>query len=147
MMELPKMFTIETGNVSWFPEDLELYNKHNYSLMESVISTLVRIFTFAMGIVAQRIFYKMMKRFPGRVINQVLYPHMVINALHFLINKLHDWILTIKVKPYIFAIQEVNSNSFGLYEVQLYSKVIVPISTVTARNSTTSYINQNVMQR
>ena len=55
--------------------------------------------------------------------------------------------IALKNQPYIFAIQEVNSNSFGLYEVQLYSKVIVPISTVTARNSITSYINQNVMQR
>ena len=64
-------------NVSWLPEDLILYDNQS-GLVESVIFTLIRFITLVMAIIVHRAFYKLMKRLPGRAINQIMYPYMVI---------------------------------------------------------------------
>jgi hypothetical protein len=63
-------------NVTWSLEDLELYDDR-IGVGESTIFTISKTILFAIGIIAQTTFYKMMKRLPGRVINQILYQHMV----------------------------------------------------------------------
>ena len=63
-------------NVNWPHEDLELY-ENRVGFVEAAIFTTAKIVILAMAIVAYRTFYKMMKRLPGRAINQILYPHMV----------------------------------------------------------------------
>ena len=63
-------------NVTWSHEDLELYD-NRFGIMEATIFSMVNTIMLAMGVIAHRIFYKMMKRLPGRAINQILYPHMV----------------------------------------------------------------------
>ena len=63
-------------NVTWSHEDLQLYDNH-FEVPEATIFTTVNAIILAMGIIAHRTFYKMMKRLPGRAINQILYPHMV----------------------------------------------------------------------
>ena len=69
-------------DVTWSLEDLELYD-HRIGVGEATIFTISKTVVLAMGIVAQKTFYKMMKRLPGRVINQILYPHMV-RAIHII---------------------------------------------------------------
>ena len=66
-------------NVTWSDEDLKLYKnlKNLMGVEEAIIFTIAKVVIFAMAIVAHRTFYKMMKRLPGRVINHILYPHMV----------------------------------------------------------------------
>ena len=63
-------------NVTWSHEDLELYD-NRFGIMEATIFSTVNTIMLAMGVIVHRIFYKMMKRLPGRAINQILYPHMV----------------------------------------------------------------------
>ena len=63
-------------NISWSPEDLELYENHS-NLFASCIFTTARVITLIMAIIVQRAFYKLMKRLPGRAINELLYPNMV----------------------------------------------------------------------
>ena len=63
-------------NVTWFPGDLKVYN-NQVGTVEATILTAVKIIVMAMAVIAQRTFYKMMKRLPGRPINHLLYPHMV----------------------------------------------------------------------
>ena len=67
-------------DVTWSIEDLKLYD-HHIGVGEATIFTISKTIVLAMGIIAQKTFYKMMKRLPGRVINQILYPHMV-RAIH-----------------------------------------------------------------
>ena len=64
-------------NISWFHEDLELL-KHSFDLTVSLVFTAVRFITLILAIVVHRAFYKLMKRLPGRAINQIIYPYMVI---------------------------------------------------------------------
>ena len=64
-------------NISWSYEDLELL-ENNYDFTISLIFTVVRSMTLILGIVVHRAFYKLMKRLPGRAINQIIYPYMVI---------------------------------------------------------------------
>ena len=64
-------------NVSWFLEDLKLYDDQ-YGYLESVSFTVARLVTLIMAIIVHRAFYKLMKRLPGRPVNQMIYPHMVI---------------------------------------------------------------------
>ena len=63
-------------NVSWFLEDLERY-ENPYGFLESLSFTLARLITFIMAIIVHRAFYKLMKRLPGRAVNQIIYPYMV----------------------------------------------------------------------
>ena len=63
-------------NVSWFLEDLELYDGQ-YGFSESFCFTVARLVTLIMAIIVHRAFYKLMKRLPGRAINQIIYPYMV----------------------------------------------------------------------
>ena len=64
-------------NISWSYEDLELL-ENNYDFTISLIFTVVRSITLILGIIVHRAFYKLMKRLPGRAINQIIYPYMVI---------------------------------------------------------------------
>ena len=63
-------------NVSWFLEDLELY-ENPFGFLESISLTVARLVTFIMAIIVHRAFYKLMKRLPGRAVNQIIYPYMV----------------------------------------------------------------------
>ena len=72
-------------NVSWSLEDLELYD-NPYGFLESFNFTIARLMTFILAIIVHRAFYKLMKRLPGRAVNQIIYPYMVrylfYNGLH-----------------------------------------------------------------
>ena len=63
-------------NVSWFPEDLVRYD-YQYGFLESLFFTVLRTVTLIMAIIVHRAFYKLMKRLPGRAVNQLIYPFMV----------------------------------------------------------------------
>ena len=63
-------------NVSWLPGDLEIYENYSDPL-ESGIFTMARIITLIMAIIVHRAFYKLMKRLPGRAVNEIIYPNMV----------------------------------------------------------------------
>ena len=63
-------------NVSWSIEDLELYDGQ-YGFSESFCFTVARLVTLIMAIFVHRAFYKLMKRLPGRAVNQIIYPSMV----------------------------------------------------------------------
>ena len=63
-------------NVSWFPEDLVGYD-YQYGFLESLFFTVLRLVTSIMAIIVHRAFYKLMKRLPGRALNQIIYPFMV----------------------------------------------------------------------
>ena len=71
-----KQIDLLAMNVTWFPKDFEVYD-NQVGIVEATILTFVKIITLGMAVIAQRTFYKMMKRLPGRVINHILYPHMV----------------------------------------------------------------------
>ena len=68
-------------NVSWFIEELEPYN-NQYGFLESIGFTVARLVTLIMAIIVHRSFYKLMKRLPGRPINQMIYPQMVRASLY-----------------------------------------------------------------
>ena len=76
MMNNSKNSDLMAMNVTWSDEDLKLY-QNRLGFKEATTLTIAKIVIFAMAIVAQRTFYKMMKRLPGRAINQILYSHMV----------------------------------------------------------------------
>ena len=63
-------------NVSWLPEDLELFENHS-DPFASCIFTIARVITLVMAIIVHRTFYKLMKRLPGRAVNEMIYPNMV----------------------------------------------------------------------
>ena len=63
-------------NISWLPEDLELYENHS-DPFASCIFTTARVITLIMAMIVQRAFYKLMKRLPGRAVNELIYPNMV----------------------------------------------------------------------
>ena len=71
-----KQIDLMSMNVTWFPKDLEMYKKQ-VGVLQATILTIVMIIVLGMAVIAQRTFYQMMKRLPGRAINQILYPHMV----------------------------------------------------------------------
>ena len=62
--------------VFWFLEDLKLYD-NPYGFFESFSFTVARYITFVMAIIVHRAFYRLMKRLPGRAVNQIIYPYMV----------------------------------------------------------------------
>ena len=63
-------------DVSWIPKDLELF-ENEFDFVVSMVCTIARCITFAMAIIVHRAFYRLVKRLPGRAINQVIYPYMV----------------------------------------------------------------------
>ena len=63
-------------DVSWLPGDLEIYENDSDPL-ESWLFTMARIITLIMAIIVHRAFYKLMKRLPGRAVNEMIYPNMV----------------------------------------------------------------------
>ena len=63
-------------NVSWLLEDLELF-ENQFNILESMVFTIAICITFFMAIIVHRSFYRLMKRLPGRDINQIIYPYMV----------------------------------------------------------------------
>ena len=76
MMDNSKNTDLMAMNVTWSDEDLKLY-ENRLGFEEATIFTIAKIVIFAMAVVAHRTFYKMMKRLPGRAINEILYSHMV----------------------------------------------------------------------
>ena len=64
-------------NVSWFLEDLELYDNRISGFLESFSFTVARLVTLILALIVHRAFYKLMKRHPGRAVNIIIYPHMV----------------------------------------------------------------------
>ena len=62
-------------NVSWLDEDLELW--YSFDLAISLLFTVLRVITLILAIIVHRAFYKLMKRLPGRAVNQIIFPHMV----------------------------------------------------------------------
>ena len=76
MMKDSKQIDLMAINVTWFSKDLEVYD-NQVGIEEATILTIAKVITLGMAVIAQRTFYQMMKRLPGRVINQILYPHMV----------------------------------------------------------------------
>ena len=67
-------------DVSWTPKDLELF-EIEFDFLVSMVCTLAKLITFVMAIVVHRAFYKLMKRLPGRAVNQVIYPYMVSKSI------------------------------------------------------------------
>ena len=67
-------------NVSWTPKDLELF-ENKFDFLVSMVCTIARFITFVMAIVVHRAFYRLMKRLPGRAVNQVIYPYMVSKSM------------------------------------------------------------------
>ena len=63
-------------NISWLLEDLELYENHSDPFVSWILTT-ARAITLLMAIIVHRAFYKLMKRLPGRAVNEVIYPNMV----------------------------------------------------------------------
>ena len=64
-------------NVSWLPEDMELYENGQPGLLTSLGFTVLRCVTFFMAVIVHRAFYKLMKRLPGRAVNHIIHPYMV----------------------------------------------------------------------
>ena len=62
-------------NVSWLDEDLELW--YSFDVTISLLFTVLRVITLTLAIIVHRAFYKLMKRLPGRAVNQIIFPHMV----------------------------------------------------------------------
>ena len=62
-------------NVSWLDEDLELW--YSLDLAISLVFTVLRVITLILAIIVHRAFYKLMKRLPGRAVNQIIFPYMV----------------------------------------------------------------------
>ena len=63
-------------NISWLQEDLELF-ENSFDLTISLVLTLARFITLILAIIVHRAFYKLMRRLPGRAVNQIIYPYMV----------------------------------------------------------------------
>ena len=93
-------------NVFWFLEDLELYD-NPYGFLESFIFTVARLMTFIMAIIVHRAFYKLMKRLPGRAVNQIIYPYMVRYLFRDIYNGVHKcWSKTfLKILKEQFLVQ------------------------------------------
>ena len=67
-------------NISRKDKDLEaLENRFDFEFMISIVFTVVRLITLIFGIIIHSAFYKLMKRLPGRSINLIIYPYMVIH--------------------------------------------------------------------
>jgi hypothetical protein len=64
-------------NVSWFIDDLELYENQFLGFVESFSFTVARFVTLILAILVHKAFYNLMKRLPGRAVNQIIYPSMV----------------------------------------------------------------------
>ena len=63
-------------NISQSDGDLDTLELR-FDFITSLVFTVFRLFTLIFGIIVHRAFYKLMKRLPGRSINQIIYPNMV----------------------------------------------------------------------
>ena len=90
-----KQIDLMSMNVTWFSKDLEVY-KNQIGVVEATILTIVMIIVLVMAVIAQRTFYQMMKRLPGRAINQILYPHMVRSTLNYLYISMLNFVMFIE---------------------------------------------------
>ena len=72
-------------NISWLPGDVKIY-ENDSDVLESWIFTMARIITLIMAIIVHRAFYKLMKRLPGRAVNEIIYPNMVRYSQSILFN-------------------------------------------------------------
>ena len=63
-------------NISWLHEDLEIF-ENSFDLTVSLVFTLARFVTFILAVIVHKAFYKLMKRLPGRAVNQIIFPYMV----------------------------------------------------------------------
>ena len=70
-MNNSKQTDLMAMDVTWSLEDLELYDSR-IGVGEATAFTISKTIVLAMGIIAQKTFYNMMERLPGRVINQIL---------------------------------------------------------------------------
>ena len=77
-------------DVSWIPKDLKLF-ENEFVFLVSMVCTITQCVTFALAIVVHRAFYRLMKRLPGRAINQVIYPYMVRKSV--ILNMDFKWVL------------------------------------------------------
>ena len=75
-------------DISWIPKDLELF-ENEFDFVVSMVCTIARFITFAMATIVHRAFYRLVKRLPGRAINQVIYPYMVSKSDN--INPIPSW--------------------------------------------------------
>ena len=64
-------------NVSWLMEDLDPF-ENQFNILVSMVCTVGIFITFVMAIIVHRAFYRLMKRLPGRDINQIIFPYMVV---------------------------------------------------------------------
>ena len=85
IMNNSKQTDLMAMDVTWSLEDLELYDSR-IGVGEATAFTISKTIVWAMGIIAQKTFYNMMERLPGRVINQILYAHMV-RTIHTFITR------------------------------------------------------------
>ena len=69
-------------DVSWIPKDLELF-ENEFDFVVSMVCTIARLVTFVLAIIVHRAFYRLVKRLPGRAVNQVIYPYMVSKSVNF----------------------------------------------------------------
>ena len=76
MIKSSLKFDFLAMNVSWYPNELELYTNQASITMSTIFTTIV-ILTFLMGAVVQKSVFKLLKRLPQRAINQIIYPYMV----------------------------------------------------------------------
>ena len=63
-------------NTSWMPEDLELYDNQS-DFITSIIFTFVKLVIFVVGVIVHRAVYEVLRKLPGRAINQMIHPYMV----------------------------------------------------------------------
>ena len=75
-------FDFPALNVSWYPNELELYT-NGASIPMSTIFTAILILTFLMGFIVQKSIFKLLKRLPQRAINHIIYPYMVKKNRHY----------------------------------------------------------------
>ena len=90
-----KQIDLMSMNVTWFSKDLEVY-KNQVGVVEATILTILIIIVLGMAVIAQRTFYRMMKRLPGRAINQILYPHMVRSTPNYLYISMLNFVMFIE---------------------------------------------------
>ena len=107
-------------NVSWFLEDLELYDNRISGFLESFSFTIARLVTLIMALFVHRAFYKLMKRHPGRAVNIIIYPHMVRYVL------LHTKLCVFMcIYVYVFEVRKVKGVIFGKYLESCFATSLV----------------------
>ena len=63
-------------NISWYPEELELFENQSNFLMSLFFISILSII-LVLGAIVHRAIFKLLNRLPQRAINQMIYPYMV----------------------------------------------------------------------